>query len=264
MSSTSTSPCSALSDRLARIREYWDTVLHDQEMSREPVGSAAWFADLAAYRDEKLDYLPRAVDFGAFAGRRVLEVGSGIGLDLARWVRGGAEVTAVDLAPRAVALAQAYLARRGLSARVVEMNGEALAFPDESFDAVYAHGVVQYTESPARMVEEMHRVLRPGGTAIVMLYHRHSWLAMMSRLTHVGLEHRDAPAFGTFTQREARRLLGRFRHVRIVPERFPVATRIHHGWKALVYNRLFVPAFNALPKRLTRRWGWHLMIWATK
>jgi len=253
-----------LSERLAAIRDYWETFLHDQEMSEAPVGSPRWFEELAAYRYEKLDYLPRVVDFNACAGKRLLEVGCGIGLDLARFARGGAEVTGVDLSPRAVALAKAYLAQQGLPGESIEMNGEAMAFPDESFDVVYAHGVVQYTDQPARLVSELYRVLRRGGTAIVMLYHTDSWLPWLVRVTKVSLEHADAPVVRTFTRQEARELLRDFRTVRIVPERFPVATKLHHGWKAAVYNRVMVPMFHALPKGLTRRWGWHLMIWAVK
>lgn len=265
MSSTSTNPSRpALSESLQRIRSYWDRFLHDQEMSQASVGSPQWFTDLAAYRYEKLDYLPRVVDFNGFAGKRLLEVGCGIGLDLARFGNGGAAVTGIDLAPRAVALARTHLEQQGVLGKVLEMNGETMDFRDNSVDVVYAHGVVQYTEEPQRLVDEIYRVLRPGGTAIVMLYHRDSWLPWMSRVTKVGLEHQDAPAFRTFSQRQARQLLHRFASVRIIPERFPVATKLHRGAKALVYNRVFVPSFNALPKALTRHWGWHLMIWATR
>ena len=58
---------------------------------------------------------------------------------------------------------------------------------------------------------------------------------------------------------EFRRLLDGFNEVRIVPERFPVPSRLHKGWKGALYNRLFVGTFNAIPRRLVRRYGWHLM-----
>ena len=92
-----------------------------------------------------------------------------------------------------------------------------MTFPDASFDVVYAHGVVQYTDDPERMVRELHRVLRPGGLAIVMVYHADSWLMAMSRVAKVELEHRDAPVFRTYHLRDARALLREFRSVRIVP-----------------------------------------------
>ena len=54
------------------------------------------------------------------------------------------------------------------------------------------------------------------------------------------------------------------REVRIVPERFPVKSRLHGGWKGAVYNGLFVGTFNALPRPLVRRFGWHLLAFCRK
>ena len=63
---------------------------------------------------------------------------------------------------------------------------------------------------------------------------------------------------------EFRRLLDGFREIRVVPERFPVTSRLHGGWKGAVYNGLFVGTFNALPKPLVRRFGWHLLAFCEK
>jgi SAM-dependent methyltransferase len=144
------------------------------------------------------------------------------------------------------------------------MDGENLALADESFDIVYAHGVLPYVESPEAIASEIHRVLRPGGTAVLMVYHTDSWLHWASRVTQVDLEHVGAPVFRTFRRSEVEKLLEKYESVRIVPERYPVATRQHRGRKAALYKRVYVPAFNALPRRLTAAWGWHLMIWARK
>jgi hypothetical protein len=75
----------------------------------------------------------------------------------------------------------------------------------------------------------------------------------------VDLEHEDAPVLLKFSIGEFRRLLTGFREVRIVPERFPVRSRLHGGWKGAIYNRLFVGAFSLLPRALVGRFGWHLL-----
>jgi SAM-dependent methyltransferase len=129
---------------------------------------------------------------------------------------------------------------------------------------VYGHGVIQYTSEPERLVRECHRVLRPGGRAIFMVYNRVSWLNALSKVMKVPLEHEDAPVLRKFSIREFQQLLAPFTAVRIVPERFPVRSRLHKGWKAGAFNTLFVGAFNALPRSLVRRLGWHLMGFATK
>ena len=143
-------------------------------------------------------------------------------------------------------------------------NGERLPFPDNTFDLVYAHGVVQYTADPRLLVEECRRVLKPGGEAIFQVYNRVSWLNALSKLMKVGLEHDDAPVLLKFSIGEFKHLVSGFRDVRIVPERFPVKSRLHRGWKGMLFNTFFVGTFNALPRPLVRRFGWHLLAFCKK
>ena len=154
------------------VRAYWERHILDLEITRHPVGSRGFFDDLDQYHFEKLHHLLRLVDFDGYRGRRVLEVGCGAGVDLARFARGGASVTGVDLAESAIALARANFEQQGLAGTFQVANGEALPFPDASFVLVYAHGVVQYTAHPAKLVEECRRVLVPDGEAIFQVYNR--------------------------------------------------------------------------------------------
>jgi ubiquinone/menaquinone biosynthesis C-methylase UbiE len=246
------------------ISAYWNEHIHDLEIATHPVGSAEFFAELAAYRFDKLCYLPQVVDFAGYAGQRLLEVGCGVGIDLVRFAQGGAMVTGVDLAPVSIELAQKNFAHHQFKGEFQVMDGEAMTFADNSFDVVYAHGVLQYTANAAQMMQEIHRVLKPGGQAILMVYNRISWLTLMSKLTNVGLEHEDAPVLRKYSIREFRRLLAPFQQVEIIPERFPVKTKLHVGLKAILFNEIFVRGFNWLPTALVRLLGWHLMAFARK
>jgi SAM-dependent methyltransferase len=247
-----------------RVREYWNRHIHDLEITSHPVGSRGFFDDLDQYHFEKLHHLLRLINFDGYRGRRVLEVGCGAGVDLARFARGDAQVVGVDLAASAIDLARANFAQQGLAGEFHVANGEALPFNDSSFDFVYAHGVVQYTANPQRLVDECHRVLKPGGEAVFQVYNRISWLNALSRLMKVGLEHEDAPVLLKLSIGEFRQLVSGFRTVRIVPERFPVRSRLHGGWKGAVYNGVFVGTFNALPKAVVQRFGWHLLAFCRK
>ena len=246
---------------IGQIRRYWNTRIHDLEMTDHPIGSREFFVDLDEYRFDKLRYLPEIVQFDGFTDNQILEVGCGVGTDLVRFAKGGAYVTSVDLAERSIELAALNTEINGVNARVAlkMADGEALPFSDDSFDLVYCHGVIQYTAHPAKMLAECRRVLKPGGQAIFMVYNRISWLNILSKLMRVELEHGDAPVLRKFSIGEYRRLLGLFREVRIVPERFPVPSRLHKGWKGIVFNKLFVGVFNRLPRSLVRSIGWHLM-----
>lgn len=249
---------------LNSIAGYWDEHIHDLSVATQPVGSPGFFKELEEYRFDKLSYLPQLVNFSSYPGKSLLEVGCGVGIDLIRFARGGAQVTGVDLSPVALQLARQNFAHNQLPGELCFMNGEALDFEDGSFDIVYAHGVLQYTANPKMMAAEIYRVLKTGGEAILMVYNKYSWLNLLSKVMQVSLEHEDAPVLRKFSIREFQQLLKPFQNYKIVPERFPVKTRLHGGLKGRVYNDIFVGAFNTLPKAVVRPLGWHLMAFARK
>lgn len=246
------------------VRSYWERHIHDLEITRHPVGSRGFFDDLDDYHFEKLHHLLRLVPFDGYAGKQVLEVGCGAGVDLARFAKGGATVTGVDLASSAIELARKNFAQQGLAGAFREADGEALPFDGNTFDLVFAHGVVQYTAHPQKLVDECRRVLKPGGEAIFQVYNRVSWLNALSMVMKQRLEHEDAPVLLKLTIGELRHLVRDFADARIVPERFPVHSRLHKGAKGMLFNTLFVGTFNALPRSLTQRFGWHLLAFCRK
>ena len=248
----------------ARVRAYWDAHIHDLDISSSQPGTREFFADLDQYHFEKLHHLPRLIDFSAYRGKRVLDVGCGAGTDLVRFAKGGAIVTGVDISASAIALARQNFAQQGLPADLREADGEQLPFPDGAFDFVFAHGVVQYTANDRALVAECGRVLKPSGTAVFQVYNRVSWLNGLSKVMKVPLEHEDAPVLKRYSAGEFRALLTGFRDVRIVEERFPVKSRLHGGWKGTLFNTFFVGTFNALPRAWVRRFGWHLLAFCTK
>jgi 2-polyprenyl-3-methyl-5-hydroxy-6-metoxy-1,4-benzoquinol methylase len=256
---------SAASDGvLESIREYWNKHIHDLEIVRSPLGTHGFFSELEEYRFNKLEYLTKIVDFSAYKGKQLLEVGCGVGIDLVRFARHGAVATGIDLAEVAVGLARRNAELHHVTATIETMDGEHLKFSDRTFDVVYAHGVLQYTNDPSKMIREIYRVLKPGGEAILMVYNGYSWLNIMSKLFRVKLEHEDAPVLRKYSIGEFRRMLGPFSHVEIIPERFPVRSRLHGGFKGTLYNTAFVGAFNLVPRAVVRRFGWHLMAKAVR
>ena len=131
------------------VRAYWERHIHDLEITRHPVGSRGFFADLDQYHFEKLHHLLRLVDFDGYRDKTVLELGCGAAIDLARFAKGGAVVTGVDVAKSAIDLAKANFEQQGLRGEFSIANGEDLPLPDNSFDLVYAHGVVNTPRIPA-------------------------------------------------------------------------------------------------------------------
>lgn len=251
-------------DLISRIATYWDQHIHDLAITTYPVGSSGFFQQLDDYRYDKLNYLPRLVDFSSYRGKSLLEVGCGAGIDLVRFARAGAIITGIDLSTTSIDLARKNIAQNGLNANLRVMNGECMQFVDNTFDVVYAHGVLQYTADSKKMIDEIHRVLKPGGEAIIMVYNKHSWLNLMRNVTNIPLEHEDAPVLKKFSASELKQLLRPFQDYRIIPERFPVKTKLHSGWKARLFNNVFVGAFNLMPRQWIRPFGWHLMAFVVK
>ena len=255
-----------MTSQLRQVQSYWNEFVNDIEVAEAPTGSAEFFAELEAYRYSKIDYLKEYVGFEKYGGLRVLEVGCGAGIDLLQFARAGAHVTARDLTPNAVKLAIANLAREGYRGDVRLGNAESLDFPDESFDTVYSHGVLHHTVDTMKAVDEVFRVLRPGGEAIVMLYNRHSWFNLVALLSRTPIEHpeREAPIVRRYSVGECRRLFRKFQRVEIRVERFPKPTLKFDNLLAKLNNYVLVPLFRVVPYALKRPWGWHIMIRATK
>lgn len=126
-------------------------------------------------------WLPEAAEFGQHRGECVLEIGCGTGCDLLQFARNGALATGVDITPRHLDLARQ---RVGDLATVVRGDGRNLPFPDASFDYVYSHGVLHHSDEPRQVVQEIFRVLRPGGRFNIHVYALISYFTFWTMLRH--------------------------------------------------------------------------------
>ena len=107
-------------------------------------------------------------------GDHVLEIGAGLGTDLAQYARHGANVTDLDLSATHLLRARENFELRGLRGRFFHHDAESLPFPDASFDVVYCNGVLHHTPNTQLAINEIFRVLRPGGRVIAMVYAENS------------------------------------------------------------------------------------------
>ena len=137
----------------------------------------AFFDALEAERYEAEPHIPEFARFERGAGKRVLEIGVGAGTDHIRWARAGANLTGIDLTPEAVELTRERLQLEGFKPDVNVADAENLPFHDEEFDIVYSHGVLHHSPDTERCIGHVHRVLKPGGTALIMVYNLRSWTA---------------------------------------------------------------------------------------
>jgi SAM-dependent methyltransferase len=160
-----------------RVRAFWNGAPCGFAHAGAPEGTREFFDQVERRRDELEPFIPLFADFAGARGKRVLEIGVGLGTDFVRFGRSGATLTGIDLTEHAVELVRRRLELEGLSGDVRVADAEKLPFEDASFDRVYSWGVLHHTPDTRRAVEEAVRVLRPGGELCVMLYGRRSWVA---------------------------------------------------------------------------------------
>ncbi|HEX5883395.1 MAG TPA: class I SAM-dependent methyltransferase [Pyrinomonadaceae bacterium] len=158
-----------------RVRAFWQEHPCGTKFADAEPGSRRFYELVEEHRYTKEWHIRAAAGFANSKNLSVLEIGCGLGTDGAQFARAGANYTGVDLTQAAVDLAKRRFELFQLPGTFLVADAERLDFPDNSFDIVYSHGVLHHTPDTAAAVREIHRVLRPGGQAIVMLYHRNSY-----------------------------------------------------------------------------------------
>ena len=170
---------------------------------------------------------PYIFDFARFPDGRdrdVLEIGVGMGADHLEWAKSSPRsLTGIDLTPRAIDHTRARLHAYALSSTLGCADAEHLPFGDNSFDIVFSWGVLHHSPDTPRAVDEVHRVLRPGGVARIMIYHYWSitgyllWIryGMLQghSLTHVYARYLESPGTKAYTVAQARHMFRRFKTV---------------------------------------------------
>ena len=139
--------------------------------------SSAWFDEIdrrfifgARLFGHNVTPFDAVIPFAQLAGKRVLEIGCGMGLHTELLVRAGAQVTTIDISPTSVDVTRRRLALKGLEAQVIEADAVAAGLPSEAFDFVWSWGVIHHSSKTGRIVREIDRMLKPGGEVRVMVY----------------------------------------------------------------------------------------------
>ena len=157
------------------VQHFWDRKPCGVKNSTAQPGTLEFYQEVEQHRYREEFHIPLVAEFAEHAGERVLEIGCGLGTDGRQFVRGEACYIACELSFRSLQLARVGFRLFGLQGAFINSDAESLPFSDASFDLVYCHGVLHHTPNTACAIGEIHRVLRPGGKAIVMFYCRESF-----------------------------------------------------------------------------------------
>jgi ubiquinone/menaquinone biosynthesis C-methylase UbiE len=259
--------------RKNEVRDFWNS---------DPCGTRylQGTEDFDAHARARYALEPHIFDFAQFAsahGRRVLEIGVGMGADYLEWLKAGAIATGVDLSAASIEKARQRCLLAGYQPDLRVADAESLPFDDETFDLVYSYGVMHHSPDTAQCIREARRVLKPGGQARIMIYHHPSLTGAMLWLRYGFLrakslrqsvfEHLESPGTKTFTQPEALLLMSGFRDVEMKLVFSPGDLLLHQP-SARFQSPFYRLVWKLYPRWLIRtlgtRWGLFLLIKATR
>ena len=256
------------------VQDQWDNNPCGSHYAKDaPRHTLDWFLEVERYRyDEYAPWMHETMEFAKHSGERVLEIGGGMGTDLSQFAKHDAIVTDVDLSSGHLALAKDNFRLRGLDGTFVHHDAETLPFPDASFDIVYSNGVIHHTPNTQSVVNEIYRVLKPGGKAIVMVYAENSLHYWRNLVTVLGLRQHMLDTFSIseimsrhveITENDARPLVKVYtkKRLRQLFSRFPVASIVQRQMVAAEVPRAL--SWIPLPS-LGQMMGWNLIIKARK
>ena len=249
------------------VQAYWDARPCNIRHSPKPRGTKEYFDEVEKRKYFVEPHIPSFAQFDKWKGKKVLEVGCGIGTDTINFARAGASVTAVDLSDDSLSLARERAKVFGLDQQIRFYQGNAeelgTVVPIESFDLVYSFGVIHHTPNPSNAIAQLRRYMTASSELRLMLYAKNSWKNIMIEM---GLDQPEAqsgcPVAFTYTEDELKDLLQGFTVLELKQDHiFPFVVE-----KYVKYEYEIVPWFASMPKNmfaaLEKKLGWHMLVTA--
>lgn len=199
---------------------YGDTSLHTKD----------WFEIMENYRYEIEPFIHSVAQFTRHKDKRVLEIGVGAGTDHLQWARAGVDLYGVDLTDAGIDITSRRLAMYGLESNLKQVDAETLPYEDNSFDIVYSWGVIHHSNNPEAIINEIKRVLKPGGNFIGMFYNRNSIACIVAwikfalfkgkpwrTINYVMYNYNESIGTKVYSNTELINLFRDFKHIKIEP-----------------------------------------------
>lgn len=269
-------------DAVERVRNYWNARPCNIRHSPKPVGTKEYFDEVEARKYFVEYHIPGFADFERWRGKKVLEIGCGIGTDTINFARHGAHITAIDLTEKSLEVARQRAEVFGVQdqIRFIQANAEELSrsVSVEPYDLIYSFGVIHHTPHPERVLDEIRKYVKPGTSVRIMVYNRWSWKVLWIlfaygkgqfwKLNKLIADYSEAqtgcPVTYSYSRAGGRKWLEnhRFRVTKVfVDHIFPynIPEYIRYEYKKVWYFR-WIP--KALFRVLERIFGWHLCLMA--
>ncbi len=263
------------------VKDYWNGRPCNIRHSTAEIGTREYFDQVEARKYMVEPHIPAFAEFEKWKGKKVLEIGCGIGTDTMNFARAGADVTSVDLSVESLKLAKKRAEVFGLSDRInfYEANAEKLSdfVEPQKFDLVYSFGVIHHSPHPEKIIEQIRaNFIETGSTLKLMVYYRYSWKVLWMLLLEKGrfwkldeivAKHSEAqtgcPVTYSYSKKSVEDLIGDSFFIReklvehIFPYRIPDYVKYEYV-KEWYWRMLPESVF----RKLEKNFGWHLCVTA--
>jgi len=268
---------------IQKVSEYWNSRPCNIRHSTKPIGTKEYSDEVEARKYFVEPHIPGFAEFERWKGKKVLEIGCGIGTDTINFVRHGAQVTAVDLTEKSLAVARQRVAVSGMEDAVQFFQADAEQLSDyvpvQKYDLIYSFGVIHHTPHPDRVIEQLRKYVTPSSTVKIMVYNRWSWKVLWIlfvygkgqfwKLGRLIADYSEAqtgcPVTYSYSRAQGRRLLEDhgFRVIETKVDHifsYSIPEYVKYQYKQVWYFRWMPkPVF----RLLERTFGWHLCLTAT-
>lgn len=251
-----------------QVRDYWDARPCNVRHSDLPLGSREYFDQVEKKKFTAEPHIPAFCEFDRWQGKRVLEIGSGIGTMAINFARYGADYTGIELSEESLRLTQQRFKVYDLPGRFYLGDAEYLTdfVPVESYDLVFTYGVIHHSPNPQRILDQSLHYTKPGTILKIMVYATNSWKNYM---IEAGLDQPEAqygcPIVHTYTTQQLVEMIGPAYRVLSVQQNHIFPYQIG-PYKRGEY--LKQPWFEHMPQEmfqvLETKLGWHLMLTAER
>lgn len=222
-----------------KIKAFWEshtcgTINLNKEQPELKKYSREYFKHIAEHRYAVEPWVHEYAQFTMRNKEKVLEVGCGAGTDAEQFCKAGAIYTGIDLTSAGVKHTKSRLKLLQLKGKVLEMSGDNLKFNDNTFDFVFSWGVIHHTPKTEQIINEIYRVLKPGGKFCILVYNTYSWVVIKTLLKwgllhgelftlgfdkmmskHTESEDKKNPYTKTFTKNECKKMFKMFSKINV-------------------------------------------------
>ncbi|TLD41828.1 MAG: Methyltransferase domain [Candidatus Jettenia ecosi] len=157
-----------------QAQKHWMSAPRGSNYSAKELMSSEFFEEVERHRYCTHPWILENIKRFDLKGKKVLEIGFGMGTDHLSLAKQGGIMHGVDLTPRNLEIIRKRFEIYGLKSELLVSDAENLPYDDNLFDVVYSFGVIHHSPDTQRVISEIHRVLKPGGKCWITVYHKNS------------------------------------------------------------------------------------------